>query len=556
MNNGFDNGFDNSLDNRFDNGFNNGFNSGYNSGYNIVEEWERKRGEMLIFEQKRIKRRLMLRTFAGMLMGVLFTLCIFAAGFMFRGAIIDSLLDGSNNPAATVSSEDRIVPSLRQGGEGSSIFNNPFGGFGGSADNGGSGSGNGGDSDSSGGGGASGASVSASGGFNASANGGSNTGSNTGSSVSGLSQNSVPGSDASNSQIQDNSESITHPLMLQAGESPILTIPQIYNKVSPSIVGVKITFQSQGYSFGWYRMPEQEQSGEGSGIIISVDGYVMTNYHVISSAIDRNTRKAVEGSKIEVFLPDDATMTPYNATLVGFDVNTDLAVLKIEKPGLIAAELGDPDMLEIGELAVAIGNPGGMEYMSSCTVGVISGLNRTIQTEGYKNIQLIQTDAAINPGNSGGALINSKGQVIGVNSIKIASSSFEGLGFAIPINKAVEICNDLIDYTYVTGRPQIGITASSEYTESLAERYNMPKGVYVFEVEENGPAAIAGIRKNDIIVKLGGSDITNFERLEEVKARYKPNDIVDVRVYRDWSTNNYAGGIYVDIKITLGEMKN
>ena len=345
-------------------------------------------------------------------------------------------------------------------------------------------------------------------------------------------------------------------LAIESGASPTLTVPQIYQKVSPSIVGVKTTFQYQGYSFGMFTMPDQEQSGEGSGIIISKDGYVMTNYHVVSSAVDRATRKLLDGSKLEVFLPDDESKTAFAATLVGFDINTDLAVLKIEKSGLVAAELGNPDELVIGETAVAIGNPGGMEYMSSCTVGVISGLNRTIQTEGYKNIQLIQTDAAINPGNSGGALINSKGQVIGVNSIKIAASSFEGIGFAIPINTAIEICNDLINYTYVTGRPQIGITASSQYTEDLAVRYNMPKGVYVYEVEENGPAAKAGIQKNDIIVRLGDTDVTNFDKLEEIKLKYKPNDTVDVRVYRDWSTNNYSGGIYVDLKITLGEMKN
>jgi serine protease Do len=344
-------------------------------------------------------------------------------------------------------------------------------------------------------------------------------------------------------------------LTLNAPLGNDLTVSQIYQKVYPSIVGVKITFQSQGYSFGGFVMPNQEESGEGSGIIIRSDGYVMTNYHVVSSAIDARTKKQAEGAKIEVIMPDGAN-TAYTGELVGYDSSTDLAVLKVGKTGLPAAELGNSDMLVVGEGAVAIGNPGGMEYMSSVTVGVISGLNRTIQTEGYRNIQLIQTDAAINPGNSGGALINSKGQVIGVNSIKIAASAYEGLGFAIPINMAVTICDDLINYTYVTGRPYIGITAYSAYTEQMANQYRMPNGVYVYEIDETGPAAEAGVQSNDIIVKFNGADIQNFDALETEKNKQKPGDTVTIQVYRDWSTNNYTNGKYVDISVTLGEMKN
>ncbi|MDR1439729.1 MAG: trypsin-like peptidase domain-containing protein [Clostridiales bacterium] len=302
-------------------------------------------------------------------------------------------------------------------------------------------------------------------------------------------------------------------------------------------------------------LPNQEESGEGSGIIIRSDGYVMTNYHVVSYAIDTRTKKQADGAKIEVIMPDSATTT-YAAELVGYDSSTDLAVLKVAKADLPAAELGNSDMLVVGEGAVAIGNPGGMEYMSSVTVGVISGLNRTIQTEGYRNIQLIQTDAAINPGNSGGALINSKGQVIGVNSIKIAASAYEGLGFAIPINTAVAICDDLINYTYVTGRPYIGITAYSAYTEQMANQYRMPKGVYVYEIAEGGPAEASGLQSGDIIVKLNGTDIPNFDTLETEKNKLKPGDTVTLQVYTDWSTNNYTNGKYVDVKVTLGEMKN
>ena len=333
-----------------------------------------------------------------------------------------------------------------------------------------------------------------------------------------------------------------------------LSVPDIYQKVYPSIVGVRITFASQGYRFGGIIMPGQEESGEGSGIIIRDDGYIMTNHHVIKNVVDSNTRLQIEGTKIEVFLPDDSA-TAYPAKIIGYDSSTDLCVLKIDKTNLKEAELGDADKLVVGEFVVAIGNPGGMEYMSSITFGVISGLNRSIQTEGYRNIQLIQTDAAINPGNSGGALINRNGQVIGVNSIKIADSAYEGLGFAIPINAAVRICDDLMNYTYVTGRPYIGITAYSQYTEQLADQYKMPKGVYVYEVDETGPSQSI-INKNDIIVKFNAVTITNFDSLETEKNKCKPGDRVTMQVYRDWSTNDYTSGKYVDIEIVLGEKRN
>ena len=480
-------GVDYNMDSRFDN------------GYNIVEEWERKRKEKLLQEQRLIKRKLWLRTIAGILVGVLFSAGIFSAGYFFRGNPFDV------QPVSTLTSDLPTKPASEVTTQ-IQLPDPTTGSFGTLPDS---------------------------------------TGQNN--STEPVTTTTAPPNETASDLIS---------LTLESATGSDMTVADIYEKVSPSIVGVKITFQSPGYSFGRFLIPDQEQSGEGSGIIISSDGYIMTNYHVVSSVVDNNTKKPVEGSKIEVFLPGDDSKTAFNATLIGFDINTDLAVIKIEKDGLVAAELGNPDELRIGELAVAIGNPGGMEYMSSCTVGYISGLNRSIRTEGYKNIQLIQTDAAINPGNSGGALINSKGQVIGVNSVKIAASSFEGLGFAIPIDTAVEVCNDLINYRYVKGRPQIGISVYSQYTEELAVRYNMPKGVYVYDIEENGPAAKAGILSNDIIVRLGDTDIENFDKLEETKNKYKPNDTVDIRVYRDWSTIDYTSGVYVDLRITFGEMTN
>jgi serine protease Do len=511
----------------------------FSSGYDIVAEWERKRNERLLYEQRMIRRRLRFRMFAGLLAGILLTAGVLSAAFLFKESFFyagnqsrDIIISGSSVQSADAgSSPDGPFVFWADGSSASDGSGNPS---------------------------SSGPIVSAGSGTS------DPTGSDSEGALSGvLPESAIPNQveqpadmSAAGAATQNGQTTGLLPLSLEKATGSEMTVSQIYDKVSPSIIGVRITFSSPGYSFGRFMMPDQEESGEGSGIIISKDGYIMTNYHVVSKVVDNYTKKPVEGSKIEVFMPNDESMTPISATLVGFDSNTDLAVLKIERTGLVAAELGNPDDLKIGELAVAIGNPGGMEYMSSCTVGVISGLNRTIQTEGYKNIQLIQTDAAINPGNSGGALINSRGQVIGVNSIKIAASTFEGLGFAIPINKAVEICNDLISYTYVKGRPQVGITAYSQYTEELAARYSMPQGVYVYEVEANGPADKAGIKKNDIIVKLDNAEIKNFDDLEKAKNKHKPNEVVDVRVYRDWSANNYSSGIYVDIKLTLGEMTN
>lgn len=316
-------------------------------------------------------------------------------------------------------------------------------------------------------------------------------------------------------------------------------VSEIYEKVSPSVVGIRITAPVQDFIFGYRQVP-----GEGSGIIIRSDGYILTNNHVIEPVFSQTTGRQITNAKIEVFLPGKLDK-PYAAKVIGRDPKTDLAVIKIDAKNLPAAELGDSDKIRVGELAVAIGNPGGLQYMSSVTAGIISGINRTIKTEDGKDLTLIQTDAAINPGNSGGALVNSKGQVIGVNTIKIVQTGFEGLGFAIPINKAKEISNDLINYTFVKNRPRLGVYIDQRFTEEVAKRYDVPMGLLVSDVEPLSAAYKAGIRPNDIIVGFDGQEVKTFDKLEELKNKHKPGDKVMVKIYRDGKT--------FELEVTLGE---
>lgn len=316
-------------------------------------------------------------------------------------------------------------------------------------------------------------------------------------------------------------------------DSPVTAIAE---KVSPSIVGIRVTFKAQNFF-----LESQDGKAEGSGIIIKDNGYIMTNYHVIENVLN-NSGKLANGGKIEVILPNQKDK-PYSAQIVGGDSRTDLAVLKIDATGLPAAELGNSDELKIGELAVAIGNPAGLEYMGSVTVGVISGLNRTIPIAENKELKLIQTDAAINPGNSGGALLNSRGQVIGVNTAKMGGQGFEGLGFAIPINKVKEITSSLIEYTYVKGRPYLGIGVDLTYTEEVAKQYNYPAGILVKSVEPLSGAYKAGIQAGDVITRFDGQQLKTFDKLEELKNKHKPEDVVKVEFYRDGESKT------VDVKL-------
>jgi len=244
---------------------------------------------------------------------------------------------------------------------------------------------------------------------------------------------------------------------------------------------------------------------------------------------------------------------PYDAVVIGRDSKTDIAVLKIDLTDLPAADFGDSDKLKVGELAVAIGNPAGLEFMGSVTVGYISGLNRSITFDDGKSMKLIQTDAAINPGNSGGALLNARGEVVGVNSAKIYSGGYEGIGFAIPSNMAREVADSLIESGYVKGRPQIGVTIDLRFSEEIAKRNGVPYGVLVLDVSPLSAAFRAGIRPGDIITKFNGASVTSFYELEAEKNKFKAGDTVEIELYRMPEKGKPSEGTYKTVKITLDE---
>ncbi|MBE7025896.1 MAG: trypsin-like serine protease [Ruminococcaceae bacterium] len=310
-----------------------------------------------------------------------------------------------------------------------------------------------------------------------------------------------------------------------------LTTVEIGKLVGPAVVGVTTVIETETYSFFGQRMP-YESEGSGSGIILSADGYIVTNNHVI------------EGAKtIKIILNNSKE---YEASIVGADSKTDLAVVKIEGENLPVAVIGDSDALEPGERCVAIGNPLGQDLAGSLTQGIISALNRTLTVDNIK-YTLIQTDAAINPGNSGGALVNAYGEVIGINTVKIGSSEIEGLGFAIPSNNAKPIIEDLINFGYVKGRPQIGVTLIY-VSEQEARYYNIPAaGLFVSDVSAGSGAADAGVKKGDVILKCNGKEVTSSEEINAIRDQFKAGDTITLTVNRDSSV--------MDITVKLTEEK-
>lgn len=296
-----------------------------------------------------------------------------------------------------------------------------------------------------------------------------------------------------------------------------LTTKQIAAKVQPSVVGV-VVYAAADANNQFFGGSGAIQTNEGSGIIMSADGYIITNAHVVEGA---------SGIKVVLYNGEE-----YEAKLVGRDDNTDLAVIKIAANNLTAAEFGDSKQLQVGEDVIAIGNPGGLEFASSVTKGIISGVNRPIKSSdaGY-TMNCIQTDAAINPGNSGGALVNTFGQVIGINSSKIAATQYEGLGFAIPISEAKPIIDDLIANGRVTGRVKLGITGR-EIDETLARYNNVPTGFMVFNTEPGSDIEKKGVVAGDIITKIDGKDLTSLGDLRDYLKDFKSGDKVTLTVFR------------------------
>ncbi len=296
----------------------------------------------------------------------------------------------------------------------------------------------------------------------------------------------------------------------------------VASKVLPSVVGIKVEYSvSSIFSIG-----TSTATAEGSGVIISEDGYILTNNHIVNTSSTSSFYEVGKASKVTVYLYNDET--GYDATIIGTDEQTDLAVIKIDKNGLTAAELGDSDSIQVGEFAMAIGNPLGLQ--SSVSAGMISAVNRKVTTDGT-TYTLIQTDAAINSGNSGGALVNSKGQVIGINTLKMSGSGIEGMGFAIPINSTKNIYEQLIQYNKVR-RPFIGITGR-DLNEELAKANNLVVGVYVLSIEEFSAAEKAGIKIGDVITSIDGKKITTMNELNEIKNSHNIGDEIKLTINRN-----------------------
>ena len=288
---------------------------------------------------------------------------------------------------------------------------------------------------------------------------------------------------------------------------------EIIKKVSPAVVGIECFASSNGFS----------PIGMGSGIIMTADGYIVTNAHVVSGA-----------AGITVMLENGDT---YAAQLVGSDPDTDLAVIKIEAQNLTYAEFGNSDELERGEPVIAIGNPGGTVLSGSTTGGMISGLNRNINSSSPYGTSYIQVDAAINPGNSGGALVNQYGQVIGINSAKIAETDYEGIGFAIPINEALPVIQELMEHGYVTGRAALGIRGFM-INDALASMRRMPEGFGIESVEPGSDLNNKNVAAGDIITHINNQQVTSYEVIENELAKCRPGDTVRLKIYRP----SYSGG--------------
>ena len=332
-----------------------------------------------------------------------------------------------------------------------------------------------------------------------------------------------------NSNYNENNSSDTPKKItnISVNESASSTTEAVAKKAGPSVIGIRTTAAVTNFFFG-----TSESTEEGSGIIYSEDGYIITNYHVIQSAVESSN------SKVEVYLSDD-TQKAYEADVVGYNISSDLAVVKINAKGLTAIEFADSKNLVVGQTVIAIGNPGGLEFIGSVSTGVTSGLNRTITVDTGSTMSLIQTDAAINPGNSGGALVDTSGKLIGVNSVKLLSESFEGMGFAIPANTVKEICDKIISKENAP-TPYLGLQISQTYTAEKLSALGYPAGAVVVSVTSGGPADEGGIERGDIITEFNGVSIKNHTNLDDAINDCEPGDSVTVKIYRKgsfYSTN-------------------
>lgn len=296
-----------------------------------------------------------------------------------------------------------------------------------------------------------------------------------------------------------------------------LSLQQTAKKVIPSVVGV-LSYSDNN---------AQTLISEGSGVVLSKDGYIITNAHVSKG-----------GNSFKVVLYDGKICS---ASLIGSDTATDIALLKTAANNLIAADFKSAENSSVGDIVLAVGNPGGIAFNSTTTMGIISATNRSVVTsEGY-NVSCIQTDAAISPGNSGGALVNTSGQVIGINSSKIVASGFEGLGFAITSDVALVIAKELKKNGYVKNRAALGV--SYQFIDKQAsEFYSIPNGIYIHDII-NESAIIAGIKRGDIITHIEGNEIKDITDVTKILLQKKPGDIIKIKIYRIIDGSEFAAAI-------------
>ena len=338
-------------------------------------------------------------------------------------------------------------------------------------------------------------------------------------------QQVAPSSTADSASGSDNS------ITAASSSGSSLTTEQVADLVSPSVV--VITTEQVVYSqWSWYGQ-NQVESGAGSGVIISSDGYILTCAHVVDGA-----------STITVTIGDK----DYTATLVGEDTTSDIAVIKIDADGLTPATVGDSDGLKVGQSVMAVGNPLG-ELGGTVTGGMISALNRSVTIQGSSSVNtmsLIQMDASVSPGNSGGGLFNMNGELVGIVNAKSSSSDAEGLGFAIPINDAIKVAQELLENGYVTGRPYLGITYLAVTDAQTASQLGVNAyGVYVVEVVKGGPAEKAGLQAGDRIVSVDGTEIASKDDLGTLMQKHAAGDTLSITIARD--------GQMQTVNVTLGE---
>ena len=331
------------------------------------------------------------------------------------------------------------------------------------------------------------------------------------------------------------SEDVSEPLLeLTPVTVPIIneiSAEDIYEMLRTQVVGIRAESMGSGGFFG-----QRNQSAiSGSGFIISSDGHILTNYHVIEASF-------ISDRPITVYLEDDSI---YEAEVIGFDVGNDVAVLKIEGEGFNHVSITDSENIRVGQRIYAIGNPFGT-LTRTMTEGIVSALERTVTVDN-KLINTFQISAAVNAGNSGGPVLNANGEVIGIVTAKFMSPEVEGVGFAIPINDAFEIASSLIEHGYITGRPFLGITPQT-VTRGYAEFFGWVEGVYVRDVATGSAAEKAGILFGDIIIRLGDDDIPTREALEFIMRKFSAGDVTTITVWRN--------GEVVSLPLTFDEAQS